>query len=222
MPEGRADKSLLVQVGAFAGVMAPVVFAIGVALAGFLKPDQSPMRDVISDLGAGPFAWVQNTNFSATGVLLIAFAVGFYPAMRRLLSSTRLTVATLLLVLSGLGFLVAAYFHVPGPDDPPAVQMRQGLLHMAGFLTIFIPLIAALFVVGWQLRREPAWRALGSYSVGTGVATLILVALLFITANPASSFQYAGLVSRILAVQALVWHAVISVRLIKDERVISS
>jgi hypothetical membrane protein len=58
----------LARWGAFAGVLAPVLFTTGFTVAGLLKPDHSPVRDVISDLGAGPYAWIQNTNFSVTGV----------------------------------------------------------------------------------------------------------------------------------------------------------
>jgi hypothetical protein len=174
----------LARWGAFAGVLAPVLFTTGFTVAGLLKPDHSPVRDVISDLGAGPYAWIQNTNFSVTGVLLVAFAFAFWQRMRPVLTRARLTVTGLLLVLSGLGFLIAAYFHVPGPDDPPALRMRQGLLHMAGFLTIFVPFIAALLTVGQQLRHEPAWHRIGWYSLVTAIAAFVLATLLFIVANP--------------------------------------
>jgi hypothetical membrane protein len=206
----------LARLGAFAGVLAPVLFTIGFTVAGFLKPDHSPVRDVISDLGVGPYAWIQNTNFSVTGVLLVAFAFTFYQRMRPVLTRSQLTVTGLLLVLSGLGFLVAAYFHVPSPDDPPALRMREGLLHMAGFLTIFVPFIVALLIVGWRLRHEFAWQRLGWYSLVTAIAAFVLATLLFIVANPALPLQLGGVVSRILIVQTLAWHAVVGWRFLRD------
>jgi hypothetical protein len=151
-------------------------------------------------------------------VLVVVFAFAFFSAMRPVLRPSRLTVTVLLLVLSGLGFLVAAYFPVPGPDDPPALRMRQGLLHMAGFLTIFLPIISALLIVGWPLRREPAWRRLGWYSLVTAIAAFVLVALLFVAANPDSPLPFAGVVSRALVVQTLAWYAVVGWRLLRDEK----
>jgi hypothetical membrane protein len=136
------NKPLLVRLGAAAGVLAPVLFVIGFTVAGLLKPDQSPMHDVISDLGAGPFAWVQNANFAVMGVLLIAFAFAFYAGMQQVLTPTRLKVIAVLLGVSGLGFLIAAYFHVPSPGDPPAVRMRQGLQTFAWHA-----------VIGWRLLK---------------------------------------------------------------------
>src|SRR6266540_1868603 len=113
-----------------------------------------------------------------------------------------LTASAVLLAVSAVGLLAAATFPVPVPGAPPDQVMRQGLLHMASFLTIFTPLVVALFVVGWRLRREPGWRTLGAYSLATGGATLLLVLAMFVFASPDSPWQIGGLVSRLLVVVA--------------------
>ncbi len=60
-----------------AGIVGPVLFVLAFTIAGALRPGYSPVRDVVSDLGAGPGSWLQNANFAVFGVLLLAFAAGF-------------------------------------------------------------------------------------------------------------------------------------------------
>jgi hypothetical membrane protein len=194
-----------------------VLFDGLVLIAGALRPGYSVIRDVISDLGAGPGGWIQNANFAVFGVLLVVFAVGFHAAMRPMLSRGALRLCLVLLVLSGLGLLVAAAFPVALPDEPPALQMRKGLLHMAGFLTIFLPLVAALFTVGLRLRGEPGWRGYARYSLATGGATLLLLVAMFVVASPDSPWPIGGLASRVLVVVAFAWHAATGWRLSREE-----
>lgn len=41
-----------------------------------LRPGYSVVRQAVSDLGLGPNAWLQTTNFLVFGLLIIVFAIG--------------------------------------------------------------------------------------------------------------------------------------------------
>src|SRR5215469_16914469 len=72
-------RNVLVQLCALAGMMGPLLFILGFTLAGWLTPGYSPLQESISSLGVeGPHPWIQNTNFVVFGLLLLAFALGFF------------------------------------------------------------------------------------------------------------------------------------------------
>src|SRR6266702_4952688 len=54
-----------------------IAFLVLFTVLGLLRPDYSPVRQAISDLGVGPLDWVLNAGLIVTGALLVAFAFGF-------------------------------------------------------------------------------------------------------------------------------------------------
>ena len=72
---------------AAAGIVGPILFAIGFLAQGFLRTDfragYNPLAQTISSLTAGPDGWVQQVNFVVFGLLLIALAVGLHQGMRK-------------------------------------------------------------------------------------------------------------------------------------------
>jgi hypothetical membrane protein len=190
------------------GVVGPVLFVAVFTIAGLLRPGYSAIREVVSDLGRGPNAWIQNANFVIFGFMLIVFSISFYQSMSSVIGKRWLWISLLLFILSGIGFVAAAFFPVPSPSDPSMIRASQGILHMICFLAAIVPPIVALFIVGWQLRRNQWWSRLGWYSLITGAAALLLVVLTFIFANPDSPLQIGGLVVRILVLVLFAWHVV--------------
>ncbi|MGP3920629.1 DUF998 domain-containing protein [Nonomuraea sp. 10N515B] len=62
---------------AIAGIVGPVLFTVGVLVQQFYRRDAyDPNAQMVSDLTASPFGWVQQVNFIVTGMLVIAFAAG--------------------------------------------------------------------------------------------------------------------------------------------------
>jgi hypothetical membrane protein len=198
---------------ALAGVIAPILFMCVVTLASVLRTDYSQIRDPISDLGNGPRAWIQNANFALFGVLLVCFAFAFQRGMRSVLGRRALVACTTLLGLSAIGFLAAAYFRVPDAGAPEALRIRQGMLHGMSFMLIFVPLVVALFVASLQMLRRDDWRGFGWYSLATGTAAILLIALIIQFAGPDSQLQIAGLLTRVLVVQTFAWHLLLGWRL---------
>ena len=177
-----------------AGVVGPMLFALVFILDGWWSPGYSPLSQSVSSLGTtGTSAWIQNTNFVVFGLLLIAFAIGFFQLMREVLGKERVWVSTLLFMLSGAGLVNDGFF------TQDAVTTPHGLLHTLGFLVIFASLIVALLLVGGRLRTITAWRGLGWYSTITGLLTLGVLVLSAVLADP---LQMTGLFQRILVVVA--------------------
>src|SRR5262249_40431714 len=103
--------SLSLRLLVLAGIVGPILFVLVFTIDGLLTPDYSPLSQSVSSLGAdGPNAWIQDSNFVVFGLLLIAFAVGFWKIMQEVLSREKLRASTLLLVLTGVGLVNDGFF----------------------------------------------------------------------------------------------------------------
>src|SRR4051794_21651105 len=92
---------------ALAGVAGPILFVLGLTVAGWLRPGYSPIYEVVSALGVGPSAWLQNSLF---GTLLFLFSIGLYSQLRPLTQGKWLTVGCLFLLLGGAGMALSGVF----------------------------------------------------------------------------------------------------------------
>lgn len=163
--EMRKPNSFLTTLSGWIGTVAPVVFLLVLFIDGFLRPGYSPIRQFGSDLGLGwSLWWIFSVNLSIFGITLMIFAAGFNQFFRPLLSRRRLQASTTLLVLTGLGGVIAATFSEAIPAG-----------HGIGALLFFnLPTIVQI-IAGLELRRLPDWRSYGTYSYINGVVFLILV-----------------------------------------------
>ncbi len=193
-----------------AGVIGPMLFVLVFTVDGFFRPDYSAMRDVVSNLGVGANAWIQNLNFALCGVLLVAFAIGFSQQMRTVISRRWLIASTLLLVLAGAGVANACFFATDIPGYPTVTL--HGMVHDLSFLVIFTSLMITFLLVGWQLCKTPTWRRYGWYSVISSLVTLGLLVVDFYVSDHVP--QIAGLVVRILVIEAFSWYVIMGCRLL--------
>lgn len=196
--------SLSSHLCALAGIVGPILFLLVFTIDGLLRPGYSPIYQMISDLGLGTNAWIQNANFVVFGLLLSIFAFGFYQRMRPVISGGWLTASTIFLVLVGVGLVNEGIF----------TKDAAGI-HVLGFLVVFCSLITAFFIIGMQLRKIPAWRGYSWYSMLTGLVTLALLAAFIYVMDHA---QAVGLFHRILVVEAFGWYTVMGCRLMTLKR----
>jgi hypothetical membrane protein len=193
---------------ALAGVVGPILFLSVLTILGFLRPGYSPIRQAGSDLGVGPNAWILNLSFVITGLLLIAFAIGFFLGMDQILTKGWRLTCLVLLVLSGVGFITAGIF----TEAPATVTLHWTL---AVPLTLLSPLVVC-FIVGRQWRRVSGWRGYGRYSLLTAlgvVAFYLLTYAFFIPSSPLSGAHIGGLLERVLILVVFAWYVVIGWRL---------
>jgi hypothetical membrane protein len=153
---------------AAAGIAGPIMFAVVALVQSALRPDHSLVEHPISALAAGPRGWVQDVNFLVFGSLMIAYAIGLHLGVR----PTRLGVVGLaFLVLSGVGLVWAGLF--PATDATGAFQENRPL-HIPGFPMTFLGAVIGLVVMSRRMAREPEWRSLATYALGTAIAMLVV------------------------------------------------
>jgi hypothetical membrane protein len=206
---------------ALAGVVGPILFIGIFTLAGFLRPDYSPIHQAISDLGVGPNGWLLNGSLVITCLLLIAFTVGFAWYMRPVLSRGWRWSSAVLLTLHGLGLAVAGLF----TEAPSTLAIHW----MVGApLAFYCPAVAFL-ITGLALRRNPLWRGWGTSLLVAFLVTLVLVGIMnwvFTPGTPLASAQLGGLMERVVMIEIEAWYVALGWRLFalmgssaqKDER----
>jgi len=148
----------LLRCGIYAGV---IYVSIGL-LQILLREGFDITRHPLSILANGRWGWVQVGNFLVTGLLMLAFAVGVYRALKGCFGGT---FGALMLGLYGVGIIGAGIF-VAGPmaDFPPADDRTHGFFPVNGMLHFmaggvgFLCLILAAITFGLRFARAKEWR----------------------------------------------------------------
>jgi hypothetical protein len=144
------------------GVVAGPLFIAAALVQDYTRAGFDPRIDPLSLLSLGDWGWVQILNFSITGLLNIAFAVGLW---RRLHPGGKGIWSSLLIGAYGVGLVGGgifqddpAYGFPPGATTPPQLSWH-GILHDVSGTLVFMSLAAALFVFGryFQVRGEGLW-----------------------------------------------------------------
>ena len=126
--------------------------AIVVALH-FIKSDLDPIDIYISDYAIGENGWLMRLAFYLVAAGTLAIAAGWATSVQR---TRRAMIAILLLVVVGMGFIVAGTF-TTDPTDATETTTEGGL-HLLGALMIFPVMVAASFVLRGVFRREARWQ----------------------------------------------------------------
>jgi hypothetical protein len=139
------------RVFALIGIVGPVFYISLVVVLGLLWNGYNPIRQTQSELGAvdSPYGDLMNVaGFMGMGVTLLAFAVAYLLLLRG--GPARL-LATILLVLGGLGMVVVGFF----PCDAGCVDVtRTGELHSVFSMPGAIGLPAAAMVSSLAFRVD--------------------------------------------------------------------
>lgn len=189
----------------------------------FIRPRGfNPLRHPVSLLAIGPSGWIQVVNFLTTGVLLLAFAVGLRPALRRYNGGIW---APVLVGLIGFGLIGAGLFTSdPVGGYPPGTSAvstgattTHGFLHQAFSALVFLGLPAACCVLGYRFTRSkrPWWSA---YSIGTAVVFvtgLVLTGMAF--GQQSTLLSIGGLLQRLTLITGMAWVAALALHLIRCE-----
>jgi hypothetical protein len=198
------------------GMAATPLFAV-VATAQILTRDGFDLRrHVVSMLSNGHLGWIQIANFTVSGLLFLAGAVGIRQAMRPnqdLSQGFRRggTWGPRLIGVFAVGLLAAAVFVAdpmngfpPGTRaGPPAQPTWHSAVHFTVASLAYVALLGACFVVarGFAARHRPGW---AGYSAATGVV--------FIAATVAQAmWANQGLVNVIFFVASVVAFGWVSV-----------
>lgn len=190
--------------GLLCGLLAPLLWAAVIFLAGEMRPGFDHFSQYISELGergSNTQTLMRYGGFVATGLLHLGFAAALSAILSRDAGSPRLgRLVAALIVLNGLGRIGAGLFACePGCAAPEVLSQR--LHHLAASLAFFA-LIAATLLAAPLFRRAPALRPLGAYSLASGLAAIVFLGLMPTGAAP---HVYAGLYERLASGVLSLW-----------------
>lgn len=195
---------------AASGLIAPVVFTILTIVAGALTPGYSHAALFISNLGevGAATAPLQNLAFILTGLLVIAFAVGFHRGMP---GESRSGPA--FVVVAGIGLAGTGIFQCdPGCSGALFQGSLRDSLHFVMFQTAVAGGILGALFTARRLSGYPRWRKIRSFSLLIGYLTLAIFIAWSIT--PLGVYLGDGTVERLIAGLPFLWVAVMGIRLL--------
>ncbi|MGQ0798115.1 MAG: DUF998 domain-containing protein [Methanobacteriota archaeon] len=194
----------LVSIGAFCGILAPIVLFVAVLVASLLRPGYDHVSWIVSALGVGPNALVMNSAFFAIGLLEVTFAFGLY---RGIGTRDGSKIGPALVAVSGLGFAASGF--VPCSTADCHQFDAHGALAFVGFL----PLLIAPLVLSRPLKGEVVWRGYRTYSIISGLVAIGVLPLLF-AAFQGPLWPWVGAIQRVEAGILFVWLEVTGIRLL--------
>ena len=208
----------MIRAGLLCGLIAPVLWAAVIVIAGELRPGFDQAGQYISELGerGSPTAAIMRYGgFVTTGLMHVAFAAAFYAVVARSSARPRLTLLVATLVaLDGIGRVGAGFFACEPGCEAPGNPVQQ--LHSLFATMAFLAIAAAACLGALLFKRDKRLRGLSTYSLVSGCAGLIFLAML--SASEATR-AHAGLYERLASGVLTLWVFVIAARLrMLDER----
>jgi hypothetical protein len=217
-PASRPERALLA-----CGVIGPPLFVAVFLVASVVHPPgYDPLRHTVSAFVLGELGWVQSANFLVTGGLLLAFAFGLRPALRRYGGGRWAPVLVGLLAVGligadPVGAGVAA--NAPYPPGTPMVADRtlHGVLHDLFGTPVFLGLPVACCVVAYRFAAagRKGW---ARYSVVTAVAFLagFVLTSMALAQPPVLIPPVGGLLQRLTIVIGWTWLAALALHLLRQ------
>lgn len=190
--------------GLLCGLVAPVLWAAAIILAGELRPGFDHVSQYISELGERGSAtgmFMRVGGFIASGVLIVGYAAAFHATLARLGGSPRLLLpVAVLIAVNGMGRIGAGIFPCePGCAAPEVLSQR---LHSLSATCAFLALAAAALLGSFLFRRDTGLRPLGAYSLASGCAGLVFLVLM---SASEVTHAYTGLYERLASGVLTLW-----------------
>lgn len=202
---------------AWAGIIGPILFTVTfLAQEAFRRADFDWVALPVSALEVGPAGWVQQINFVVFGVLTIAYAVGMHRGMRPTRGGWA---GPALLLLTAVGLLIAGA--VPLREDAAHVIYTPAVHFVGGGMLFFLGTPAAFIALSLRMRRDPSWRGLAAYTLGSGLVLVGLAVAFMRLAVPdgAPLHDWAGLLQRVIVLVVIFpCRIIISARLLSIAR----
>ncbi len=195
-----------IALGAAAG---PVVFTLAWLVLGFVSRGYtawgvyvpySPIHQGVSGLGLGETAPYMNAAFIVNGLLTLAGIAAIFAGIPELGRTSR-RVCIAMLALPAIGSIVDGIF-----------TLESFWLHNLGFALV-LSTAAGFPVVGFVLRRLPAWRRLGTALIAAGPLTLLLAVAYFMSFTPTvagATTGIAGITERLLILEIQAWYVALA------------
>jgi len=194
----------ITRAGLSCGLVASLLWAAAIVLAGELRPGFDHVSQYISELGergSSTEIFMRFGGFVASGFLIVGYAAAFHATVVRVTDRPRLALLVAVLVaLDGIGRIGAGIFPCePGCAAPEVLSQR---LHGLSSTVAFLALAAAALLGTILFRRNTGLRLLSVYSFASGCAGLIFLALM--SASEATHV-YTGLYERLASGVLTLW-----------------
>lgn len=198
------NKSQVIRWAAWAGMIAPIFFAIVVTGLTILEADfmrtlgwnpLGPVIDWPSGLAMGPHGWLMTVTFFVCGALMAFFAYGLRLALHDQL-------ATGLLMLAG--FAMMGLVFTSQPTIGRTSYTWNGFLHDAFFVVLGLTLMPGMLLLGRVFQKKEHWKNLSLYTWGT-------LALVIPT------FWLKGVAFYVFLIAILMWSEVVAFRLKSEQ-----
>jgi hypothetical protein len=212
----RRERPLLV-----CGLIGPPLFVVVFLVEDLVHPPgYDPLRHTVSAFAFGPFGWVQRASFMVTGGLLLAFAFGLRPALRRYGSGRWVPVLVGLFAVGLIGSGVFAADPVasgvtataPYPPGDPTVVGRtlHGVLHDLFGTPVFLGLPVSCSIVAYRLAAagHKRWAAYSAVSAVMFLACFVLTSMAL--SQPPIISPVGGLLQRLTIIIGWAWLAALA------------
>ena len=161
-------------------MIAPLLWAATIVLAGELRPAFDHASQYISELGergSSTELLMRYGSFVPTGLMHVGFAAAFGALLMRIGARPALTwLITALIALDGFGRAAAGVFSCePGCASPEVLAQR---LHNLSATVAFLSIIVATLLASLVFRHHARLRPLSVYSCLSGCAGILFLALM--------------------------------------------
>ncbi len=194
------------ELGAWAGIIAPILFVAVFTIAGLLRPGYDPLSTYVSALSLGPSGWIQKLNFIILGLLMLLFAYGLTGEFPTGKASKG---ALILLAIMGVLFIVSGPFVMDPMGTPTDQSTVHGIIHGLAGGIIFILMPISCFVFLRRFREDPHWRSFSGWTLILGIIIAVAVVLLSVVSKSltlAIAYQDSlGLIQRFIIVPFMLW-----------------
>jgi hypothetical protein len=179
------------------GTVGSLLFTITYLVEGATRPDYNAWQQAVSALSLGPGGWVQQVNFVLFGVITIFMAFVWRKVLR---GGAGATWYPIMRGIEGLGLIVDGFFSQdPAPGYPKGAVLTaptlHGELHLIFAFVCITAMAIGFFVLARRFAKEPRWRGWATYSVITGLLTIVFIAIF--GAASAQHSAIAGLFERL-------------------------
>jgi hypothetical protein len=194
------------QWSAWAGMVAPLVFASVFLIEGWCRPDYHPFSTYVSALSIGTRGWIQITNFVVFGSLFFIFSRGIaaeFPTGKASKWGPRL------LTIIATCYLFSGPFVMDAMGTPRSEMSVHGLVHgiLGGIVFSLMPV--SCFVFLRRFREDPKWQSLQGWTLGAGV----VISAAVIVQTIATKFLFThdffkdwlGLIQRAAILPYMIW-----------------
>lgn len=189
---------------AIAGIIAPIMLAVGDLTAGFLSSGYSIVQNSISSLALTSIGWLQTIGFLALGLLIEVFTAGL---LFNIKGKRLFYFGILLFVVFGFAMLLIGAFRT---DPVGAERTIEGRIHGFTAMAAFVLFPAALLSLITSIKRDANWQHLYRYTGITFILAVVLIIVIRVIQEPNNFF---GLMERLLVANMIIWVEVAAINL---------